>query len=47
MTKEQDTIFALSSTPGRSALSIIRISGKLAFSTVEKITKMAIQIIEA
>ena len=39
MTKEQDTIFALSSTPGRSALSIIRISGEIAFSTVEKMTK--------
>ena len=46
MTKKQDTIFALSSTPGRSALSVIRISGEIAFSTVEKITKDKIKKIE-
>ncbi len=34
-----DTVFALSSAPGRSALSIIRISGDRAFWVVEKLTK--------
>lgn len=38
MTTQQDTIYALSSTPGRSALSIIRITGKNAFLIIKKIT---------
>ncbi len=43
MIKEQDTIFALSSTPGRAALSIIRITGELALYTAKKITKNKIK----
>ncbi len=35
----QDTVFAPSSAPGRSALSIIRVTGKKAFTTIKKITK--------
>jgi len=38
MTTQQDTIYALSSTPGRSALSIIRITGKNAFFIIKKMT---------
>ena len=39
MTKQQETIYALSSTPGRSALSIIRVTGQDTFLIIEKITK--------
>ncbi len=35
----RETIFALSTVPGLSAISIIRISGPSAFSVLEKITK--------
>ena len=38
MTTQSDTIYALSSTPGRSALSIVRITGKNAFFIIERIT---------
>ena len=43
MIKEQDTIFALSSTPGRAALSVIRITGEKAFQTIKKITNNKIK----
>ena len=43
MIKQQDTVFALSSPPGRSALSIIRITGENAFYSIEKITKNKIK----
>ncbi len=46
MTTHQDTIFALSSTPGRSALSIIRITGKDAFFIIEKMTRNKIRKIK-
>ena len=39
MLKEQDTIFALSSNPGRSALSVVRVTGDLALYTIKKLTK--------
>ena len=39
MKKEQDTVYALSSAPGRAALSVVRVSGESAFHTIEKITK--------
>ena len=39
MTTHSDTIFALSSAPGRAALSIIRISGHRALWVVEKLTR--------
>ena len=39
MNTQQDTIFALSSAPGRSAVSVIRITGKMAFFIAEKLTK--------
>ena len=35
----KDTIFALSTVPGLSAISIFRISGPNAFSVLKKITK--------
>ena len=35
----KDTIFALSTVPGRSAISIFRISGPNAFFVLKKITK--------
>ena len=35
----KETIFALSTVPGLSAISIIRISGPSAFSVLRKITK--------
>ena len=38
MNAQQDTIYALSSTPGRSAISIIRISGKNALFVTKKLT---------
>ena len=34
----QDTVFALSSTPGNSALSVIRITGRKAFHAIKKLT---------
>ena len=40
MTIQQDTVYALSSPPGRSALSVIRITGENAFFIIEKITKI-------
>ena len=43
MRDHQDTIFAMSSPPGRSALSIIRISGKKSFWAVKKLTKNKIE----
>ena len=46
MITQQDTVYALSSTPGRSALSIIRISGENAFFIIKKITKNKIKKIE-
>ena len=46
MTTQQDTVYALSSTPGRSALSIIRITGENAFFITEKITKNKIKKIK-
>ena len=39
MTPQQDTIYALSSPPGRSALSIIRITGENSFFIIEKLTR--------
>ena len=39
MLSEKDTIVACSSPPGRGAISIIRLSGKKAFSIIQKITK--------
>jgi len=39
MIQNQDTVFALSSTPGRSALSVVRITGENAFGAVKKLTK--------
>ena len=39
MNNKQDTVFALSTTPGRSALSVIRITGKKSFYVVKKLTK--------
>ncbi len=46
MTKQQETIYALSSTPGRSALSIIRVTGQDTFLIIEKITKNNIKEIK-
>ena len=46
MTKQLDTVYALSSTPGRSALSVIRITGKNAFFLIENITKKKIKKIK-
>ena len=43
MSLYSDTIFALSSAPGRSALSVIRISGEQAFYVVKKLTKNKIK----
>ena len=40
MISHQDTVYALSSPPGRSALSVIRITGENAFFIIEKITKI-------
>ena len=39
MSTQQDTIYALSSTPGRSAISIIRISGEKTFHAIDTITR--------
>ena len=39
MNTQQDTIYALSSSPGRSALSVVRISGQEAFYIIEKLTQ--------
>ena len=39
MTVQHDTIYALSSPPGRSALSVVRITGENAFSIIKKLTK--------
>jgi len=38
MGKNQDTIYALSTPPGKSAIAVIRISGKKAFDYVNKIS---------
>ena len=46
MSLYNDTIFALSSAPGRSALSVIRISGDRAFSVIKKLTKSKIKNFE-
>ncbi len=46
MKKEQDTVYALSSAPGRAALSVVRVSGESAFHTIEKITKNKINQIK-
>jgi Predicted GTPase len=43
---QKDTIYALSSTPGRSALSVIRITGETAFLIIEKLTKNRIKKIK-
>ena len=43
MTIQKDTIYALSSTPGRSALSVIRITGETAFLIIEKLTRNRIK----
>ena len=39
MTTQQDTIYALSSAPGRAALSVIRITGEKAFLIIKKLTR--------
>ena len=44
MNKNQETIFALSSPPGRSALSVIRISGEKTLWAVGKMTKNKVKI---
>ena len=46
MTTQQDTVYALSSHPGRSAISVIRITGEGAFLIIEKITKNKIKKIK-
>ena len=46
MTTQQDTIYALSSPPGRSAISVVRITGKNAFFIIEKITKIKLKNIK-
>ena len=46
MTPQQDTVYALSTPPGRSAISVIRITGKSAFLIIEKITKNKIKKIK-
>ena len=46
MTSQQDTVYALSTPPGRSAISVIRITGKSAFLIIEKITKNKIKKIK-
>ena len=43
MISETDTIFALSSYPGRAALSVIRVTGENAFCTIEKLTRKKIK----
>tara|TARA_Y100000590_G_scaffold418307_1_gene518962 strand:+ start:1392 stop:2729 length:1338 start_codon:yes stop_codon:yes gene_type:complete len=43
MIAHQDTIYALSSSPGRSALSVIRTSGKKTRFIIERITKNKIK----
>ncbi|MBD1147768.1 tRNA uridine-5-carboxymethylaminomethyl(34) synthesis GTPase MnmE [Pelagibacterales bacterium SAG-MED31] len=40
MSKYNDTIYALSTPVGKSAIAVIRISGKKVFKTLEKITKL-------
>tara|TARA_B100002052_G_scaffold213936_1_gene195923 strand:- start:884 stop:2221 length:1338 start_codon:yes stop_codon:yes gene_type:complete len=43
MASQQDTVYALSSPPGRSAISVIRITGESAFFILKKITKPKIK----
>ena len=43
---QKDTIYALSSTPGRSALSVIRITGETAFLIIKKLTRNRIKKIK-
>ena len=38
MVKKQDTIYALSTPPGKSAIAVIRISGKKAFDHIKKMS---------
>ncbi len=39
MTKKIDTIYAISTPPGKSAIAVIRISGKIAYQSVKKMSK--------
>jgi tRNA modification GTPase len=39
MGKNENTIFALSSSPGKAAIAIIRISGKISYESINKISK--------
>ena len=39
MKKKQDTIFALSTSAGRSAIAVIRISGKDCYKIIKKISR--------
>ena len=38
MAKKQDTIYALSTPPGKSAIAVVRISGNKAFDYIKKIS---------
>ena len=38
MVKKQDTIYALSTPPGKSAIAVVRISGKKAKEVIKKLT---------
>ncbi len=39
MNKKKDTIYAVSTPPGKSAIAVIRISGKTAYESVKKMSK--------
>ena len=39
MNKKKDTIYAVSTPPGKSAIAVIRISGKTAYERVKKMSK--------
>ena len=39
MKKKEDTIYAISTPPGKAAIALVRISGKEAFESVKKISK--------
>ncbi len=39
MTKKNDTIYAISTPPGKSAIAVMRISGKTAYQSVKKMSK--------
>ena len=40
MAKYKDTIYALSTPPGRSAIAVIRISGDQSLNTLKKISSI-------